>query len=467
MSSVKFVKKSKEGLDEIRVSDVQNIETPFFTPEVSGPEGLQALLYGKDALENKNPIMVSGHRWQDIRSKPRFKQVKSEIHDLVSHHPFYYYEPVELFRYTRPQQLVTYAFQGDRSSSRGFYKKLRNQDYQDALDMLPTFFQPFVEAQMKALLKSKGLKVPQKFKSQSSGKVHEAWRDSRADSGFTGYFERLANDAGKSPNVAVIPPVPPVMKSSGRDAVSRTRGFNAYMRRLCKAEWDDPSSGAVTAYLHFYVDQGVFDPNNNQNDERVKQAIRSEINNSTYAGVALTISNIHKVWQKGTEKKLERFITDVTSIAREEHLPVVLPRSGYYGMHLTDHGVHNFSTLMNGNLVYNRRGGGIDERAKYGTLPIYGAARDVNAEELDQVLSRSGGSVHGVAGLPDSPPTYNPSAGSFKGKYGKANTFRIRFGKPRRLVHVKEAKELRDGIRRGTAHPAKRYLERGDHPDLS
>jgi len=467
MQEIQFVERNSQGLDEVRVSDVKGIEAPYYTPEVGGPEALQALLYASDALEPQNPIMVPGFRWQGIRSQPKFREVRDQIRDLVSEHPFYYYEPVELYRYTRPQNLVTYAFQGDRGRSGSFYDLLRDEDYQAAIQQLPTFFQPFVEAQMKALLKSKDLKVPDQFENQSSGKVHEAWRDKRADSGFTGYFERLADDAGNAQNATLIPPVPPVMKSTGKDVISRTLGFNSYMRNLAASKWNDPSSGNVTSYLHFYVDQGVFEPNNNDNDIRIKQAIKSEIQEASYAGVALTISNIEKVWTKGNERALERFITDLTSIARQEHLPVIMPRSGYFGMHLTDHGVHSFSNLMNGNLTYNRRGSGIDERAKYGTLPIYGEATDVNAEQLDQVLRRNSGQLHDISGVPDSPPTYNPRAGSYNGKFGNATEFRIRFGKPRRMAHIKEAKELRDGLRRGTAQPARRYLERSQHSELS
>jgi len=468
MQQTQFVERNAQGLDEVRVSDVQGIEAPYYTPEVSGPEGLQALLYAKSALDAENPITVPGHRWQDIRSKPRFREVRDEIRELVTEHPIYYYEPVELFRYTRPQNLVTYAFRGDQSSSRSFYSDLRDGNYQQAIQQLPTFFQPFVEEQMESLLSSKNLSIPSKYKSKASPKVHEAWRDKRADSQFRGYFERLVDDASNAPNASIIPPVPPVMKSTGKDVISRTLGYNSYMRSLAVSKWDDPSSGNVTSYLHFYLDQGVFEPSNNNNDHRVKQAIRSEIQSSAYAGVAITVSNIEKVWSKGNHKALERFITDLSSIAREEHLPLIMPRSGYFGMHLTDYGVHSFSNLMNGNLEYNRRsGGGIDERAKYGTLPIYSAARDVNAEQLNQVLQRNKGSLHNVPGVSDSPPTYNPGASSYKGKFGSAAEFRTRFGKPRRMVHVKEAEELRDGIRRGTAEPARRYLERSQHPELS
>lgn len=467
MDKLRYVDRNADGLDEVRVSDVEEIEAPFYTPEISGPEGLEALLLAKDALDPDNPIMVPGHRWQDIRSKPRFKKVKSEIQELVSEHPMFYYEPVELFRYTRPQNLVTYALQGSQSSSREFYSELRDGNYQDAIDKLPTFFQPFVEAQMKPLLKSKDISVPSKYQSQSSGKIYEAWRDKRADSGFTGYFERLATDAGKSRNAAVIPPVPPVMKSSGNDVINRTIGFNNYMATICEQVWEDSSLGSVTSYFHVYVDQGAFDPGGSENLNRVRRAVRQQIEPTSYQGVAITISNLENVWEKGNSKALERFVTDITNIAREEEVPVIMPRSGYYGMALTDQGVQSFSSLMNGNLAYNRRGGAPNQRAKYGTLPVYGASRDVNAEELDTVLNRNGGTLHGVSGLPDSPPTYNHSASSYEGKYGDARQFRIQFGKQRRLVHVREAEELRDGRRRGTADQAQRYLERGDHPHLS
>ena len=467
MKRIQFVEKNEQGLDEVRVSDVKGIEAPFYTPELSGPEGLQALLIAKDALEEKNPIMVPGHRWQDIRSQPKFKQVREEIRSLVTNHPLFYYEPVELFRYTRPQKLVTHAFQGNLSRSRDFYSELRDGNVEQAIEKLPRFFQPFVEAQIKPLLNSKEIQVPEKYKSQSSGKVYESWRDDRADSGFTEYFEKLANDAGNAPNAALIPPTPPVMKSSGKDVISRTLGFNSYMRQLAETKWDEPSSGSVTTYLHFYIDQGVFEPNNNDNDSRVRQAIQSEVQNSSYSGVALTFSNIERVWKKGNEKALERFVTDICNIARQEHLPVILPRSGYYGLHLTDHGVQTFSNLLNGNRTYNRRGGGINERAKYGTLPIYGSAKEVNAEELDRVLKRNQGELHVVPGVRNSPPTYNKDAKSYQAKYGEASAFRVEFGKPRRMVHVKEAKELRDGLSRGTAEPARRYLERGDHHALS
>jgi len=63
---------------------------------------------------------------------------------------------------------------------------------------------------------------------------------------------------------------------------------------------------------------------------------------------------------------------------------------------------------MNGNPEYNRRGGGIDERVKYGTIPIYAATREVNAEELDQVLARNGGpKLHDISDIPSSPLIYN------------------------------------------------------------
>lgn len=467
MQDIEFVQKNSQGLDEVRVADVKGIEAPLFTPEIGGPEGLQALLNAKGALGNQTPIAVAGYRWRDIRSKPRFKNSRTEIKDLVANHPIYYYEPVELFRYTLPQTLVTYGLQGDQSRSRSFYSSLRKGEVGRAISMLPKFFQPFVEAEIKSLCSDKGIDIPAGYQSQGSGKIHEAWRDKRADTGFTGYFEYLANDAANSPNSAIIVPVPPVMKTTGQDVISRTIGFNSYMKDLCMAKWNEASAGAVTAYLHFYVDQGVFDPKNNQNDQRVINAIGSEVTAGDYAGVALTISNYENIWKKGNESRLEQFITEVSSIARENHLPVILPRSGYFGMHLTDHGVQNYSRLMNGNSVYNRRSGGIDERSRYGTVPIYGSAIDVNVEQLETILNRNGGSLHPVPGVDDSPRSFNSPGSSYEAIYGKANRFRIEFGKPRRMVHLLEAKELRQAIEAGTADPARRYLERSDHPQLA
>lgn len=463
MPESQFLRKNAEGLDEIRIGDADWVEAPLFTPEVKGPEGLQALLYGREALDERNPIQIPGYRWRDIRSKPRFRQVSDQIKSLVTSHPFIYYEPVELFRYTLPRNLVTYAFKGDRGMSASFLDDIRDGEYDSAIDQLPVFFQPFVERQMKSLInKIEDATVPNRYRNQSSGKVYEAWRDKRADSQFQGYFEEIVEDAARQPNATVIPPVPPILKRSGRDAIRRTRGYNFTMAEICESR----EESGVSSYLHFYLDQGIF-TSESDNDAFVEQTIRQEIGNIPVSGVALTISNLETVWSQGYEKQLERFITSIANYASEEHLPVILPRSGWFGLHLTDHGVHSFSSLMNGNPTYNARGGGIDPVGRYGTVPIYGIAKELNASQLADHLESHGKSVHHVSGLEDSPPTFNERSSEIQEKFGNDVLFRAQFGKPRRLIHAQEARELRGDLKRGVANPAKRYLERSEHEQLS
>lgn len=467
MQESQYITQNDEGIDEVRISGVTGIESPYFPPEIKGPEGLEALLGAQNALEENNPVIVPGYRWHDIRSKPRFKQVKEDIQHLISDHPFIYYEPVELFRYSQPRNLVTYAFQGDQSKSREFLSRIRDGDYEKGLDLIPPFFQAFLERQMRPLLEAdEKATVPSEFEDQKTGRIHEGWRDDRADKQFKPYFDAIADDAGKSPNATVIPPVPPILKTSGTDVFRRTLGFNGYMARVCEAKRNEFSGGPVTSYLHFYLDQGIFGPGTD-NDEKVKRFLKRGVEELDVAGIALTISNYDKIWNKGYQTQLERFINEISNFARQFHLPVLLPRSKWYGAHLTDHGVQGFSSLMNGNDRYIRRGGGMGEMAKYGTIPVYGAARELNADQLQAYLGRNGGELPELPDLPSKPPTFNTAGSTPKEVFGKATHFRVQFGKQRRLTHVHEAREFREGLKRGNPNPARRYLERSDHELLA
>jgi hypothetical protein len=467
MPATQFVERTRSGIDEVRISGQSGIQAPFYVPEIKGPEGLEALLYAHGALDDTNPITVPGYRWKDIRSKPTFKDKKDEIKQLISQHPIYYYEPVELFRYTQPKNLVTYAFQGSRSSSREFYQRIRKGDIQKAVGMLPEFFQPFLEAQLERLIeKTSDATVPRSLNTKNE-KIHEGWRDQRADQGFQSYFDYLVEDAVKQPDVSIIPPVPPILSSSGQDAISRTRGVNRYMTRLCESKTSSLSGNRVYSYFHIYLDQGVF-KSNSRNNKKIVSALEAELDEYDYAGVALTISNYDRAWNNNLSTTLEKFVTAVTNISRDHDLPVVLPRSGWYGTHLTDFGVQAFSSLMNGNLEYTQRAtGGMGAEAKYGTVPVYGHATEVNISKLESYLKQNGGQMHQIDQLPSSPPTFNPNASSIKQRFGSARDFRIEFGKPRRLTHVQESRELRHDKEAGVPQPARRYLERSNHPDLA
>lgn len=466
MQAVQFVEKNQQGIDEVRISEKTGIEAPFYAPELKGSEDLLALLQAQATLDPSNPIIVPGYRWKDLRSKPMFKEKKPEIQRLVSEHPIIYYEPVEILRYTMPQVLVTYAFQGNRSKSREFYKWLRNGEIDRAVEMLPTFFQPFLESQLESLINStEGATAPPSLNTKKQ-KIYEAWRDDRADQGYDSYLQELVDDAGKSPNVSIVPPVPPILGSSGQDSINRTRGINRYMTRLCQSKNNGWSGNPVYSYFHLYVDQGIFKSSSN-NNRKVIDAIESELVEYDYCGIALTISNYDRAWENNVDVPLEKFVNEVSNIARQYDLPVILPRSGRYGLHLTDQGAQCFSSLMNGNAKYTARSGGMGEEARYGTTALYGKGIDVNISNLEGVLRNQGGEVHPIDHLPSEPPTFSPSASDVKSKFGKARQFRINFSKPRRMLHVQEARELRNDLKSGVPRPARRYLERSLHPHLS
>lgn len=466
MAVAQFVERQRSGIDEVRISDQSGIEAPFYCPEIKGPEGLESLLTVHGALDSHNPIVVPGYRWQDIRSKPSFKDQKREIKRLISQHPIYYYEPVELFRYTQPKNLVTYAFQGSRSSSREFYQRIRKGNMKSAVGMLPEFFQPFLEAQLERLIeKTDRATVPPSISTKNK-KIHEAWRDKRADQGFQTYFDYLVDDAVKQPNVSIVPPVPPILASSGKDTINRTRGVNRYMTRLCESKTSSLSGNRVYSYFHIYIDQGAF-KSSSQNNRKVISALESELEEYDYAGVAITISNYDRAWNNNLAPTLEKFVTAATNISRDHDLPVFLPRSSWYGAHLTDFGVQGFSSLMNGNVQYTQRAsGGMSPEAKYGTVPVYGHAAEVNVSKLESYL-RQNGEMHKIDGLPSEPPTFNPNESTVKKKFGSARDFRIQFGKARRLTHVQEAREFRQDKQAGIPQPARRYFERSSHTHLS
>lgn len=468
MPQSKVVTKTPEGLDEVNINAKKSIECPYFIPEIKGAEGVQALLRAKSVLEESNPIMVPGLRWRDIRSKPQFKELEEEIKNLIAEHQFYYYEPIELYRYSRPQALTTYAFRGDRSKKQEFNSLIREHRPEDAIETLPKFFQPFAEKQIKSIFKSTdGVKVPTKYRDKRTGKIYEAWRDDRADKGFgfEPYFDEIIEDAARLPNATVMPPVPPVLKTSGTDVLHRTMGYNEHTANTCEEVREDSSKGNVTPFLHFYIDQGIFGPGTD-NDEKVKKFIQIGVRDLEIRGVSLTISNYDKIWENGNSKSLEDFINEVSNFARERHLPLVLPRSKWYGAHLTDYGAHAFSTLMNGNQEYPRRGGGIERKYMYGKVPVYGAARELTADKLHKYLQKNG-SLPDIPGLKNEPDTYNENESSYPDIFGASKQFRIKFGKPRRLTHVKEAEEFRDSLKRGNPSPARRYLERSEHEHLA
>jgi hypothetical protein len=458
---------NEDGLDEASIAGAQHIETPTYSPEIASDEDLEVVLRYRDVLDEGAPILVPGYRWQEIRTKPKFREVEPEIRDLIRNHSTLYYEPVELFRYRRPRKLVSHAFRGSQSKSREFYKKLRDDQYDTAIDLLPTFFQPFIEAQLEPLLERvDGATVPPRLEDTAT-KATEAWRDKRANSGYESYFAEIAKDAQRSPNSAVIPPVPPVQKSSEPNVISRVRGANIGMRTTVdvvnEARFGDP----LRTYFHAYADYSILKSDTDVNEDLLTM-MRQELEDGDYAGLAVTLSNYQRAWDSGLSVRVESFINDIANIAMEKRLPFILPRSGWYGGYLTDHGAHVFSSLLNGNEKYNPRSGGVSQEAAYGTTPFYGDCLDLGVGDAFEALKNTGGQATHIPGLPDAPPRFNERAGEWDDRLGGSTDYRKEFSKARRLLHAEEAREWRESIRRGrTATPARMYFKKSEHNDLS
>lgn len=463
MSEQALVVRNTDGLDEVSIAGAKHTETPTFAPEIASAEDLESILLHRSVLDDQAPILVPGYRWQEIRTKPRFREAKREVQSLLQNHPIIYYEPVELFRYRRPKRLVSHALRG---KSGKFYSKLRDGDYEDAVEKLPEFFQPFLECQLERLLEIEDLPVPSELEDTVS-KATEGWRDKRADEGFESYFAEIAKDAQRTPTTAVVPPVPVVQASSESSVISRVRGSNIGMRTVVDVVNEARFGDQLYSYFHLYADSSIL-RSSTDNDQELLTMMRQELSEGNYAGVVLTMSNFQTAWHAGLSPRLESFVTDVSNIAMEHRLPFLMPRSGWYGGYLTDQGVHVFSSLLNGNETYTQRGGGMSQAASYGTTPFYGDCLDLPVSEAFDVLQNTGGQTTHIPGLPDRPPTFNASASDWEARLGDDERYRVEFSKARRLLHAEEAREWRESIKSGrTATPAQIYFRNSGHNDLS
>lgn len=476
MSSNQVLVETQAGIDEVSFAGTTHIETPVYGPEIKSSEDVFVLLKHGDALDDGAPILVPANTWRSIRSEPKFNDLTRQIEILVRNHPVIYREPVELFRYRRPTKLVSYGL--GEGSSRQFYKKLREEQYDAALEQLPEFIAPFVEIQMERLLEIKDYDVPERY----DGTVRttsEAWTDKRANKGWPNYFAEIAKDAQRSPNAGVVPPVPPITSSSEEYAVDRTIGANHGMVRVCREVNEGRFGSPVYPYLHIYADYSIL-KESSDNDRRILESLRQEIKDReeessytqigeggvSYQGVVLTVSNLESAWGKNATVRLERFVENVATIARTHDLPVMMPRSNWYGLYLTDFGVQSFSSLLNGNETYAQGGAGINTKAKFGKTPLYGAAVHPGVEDAFRVLKSNSGRVHPVPDLPDAPTTFDPDAEEWSDRLGDPEEYR-QFAKARRLVHAQEAREVRSGQADGVHRPAREYLRKSENNDFS
>lgn len=460
-----FLRETAEtGIYEYRISTEGSIKTPSFVPEIKSYEDVHAIAPHLDALDPNNPILVPGFQWERIRTMPSMSRHGNDMRELLGL-PHIFYEPPELFRYTMPDRLVSYALRGSKTKRGRFNDKVESGDIDGAIEELPQFFQPFLDRQRKSLLR--GYENGPDPSTETNGKIAEGWGDPRADRGYSDYFQAIVEDAKDIQNAHVTPPVPVIRKSSGDFNRRRMRGANRAMADICDAA-NFGFGSPVYSYYHIYIDSNIV-RGKCDHPQHILDHLQEDLTtrDHRYGGVLLSITGYRDAWENNAGNALTEFIEQIADIATRNRVPLHLPRSGWYGAYLTDANAHGFGSMMNGSERYKSRGGGpTDDLYQFGQVPLYEYAQEVYVDQLETYLNNRGGQMHHVTGVPDQPPSYNPRGSDWEAKFGGPYEFRKNFGKPRRLLHAKEAREFRDGYRNGLMNPATRYFDRSDHDHL-
>jgi hypothetical protein len=437
------------------------ISAPSFIPEVKGEEDLEVLLKYSGMVPIGNPFMVPAYRWTNLIDHPLFKvgdvfKGIGPIADFLRLHPVIFYDPPEFFRFTLTKNLVSYALKGNRTDARKFNNYLKKKEYNNAINMVDKFFQPFVERQVSGILSDSDL-VDDAYEGRTSH-VEEAWLDPRIDEGYFPYIFGIASDAQKMPNSTIIPPVPPLLKSSNRTYLSTIKMVNRATSLACEMVSKTSEIKPVIPYFHLYVDSNIFESGKGNDTTTALSLLKEGLNGGIFSGVAITIHGYDEMGKDERLTRLSMFVNDVVNIAHTYHLPVIMPRSKWHGLYLTDYATQGFSSLMNGNPKYTRRGALKNPDDKYGKTPIIERCKEVKLEELKDIIKKHG-ECPSIPGLPKKPTMEQLAK-------GKEKDFRINWSKLYRFIHFEEAKRMRETKIKGIWNPAKLYLNRSENSDF-
>ncbi|NLV10697.1 hypothetical protein GOC74_12260 [Halomicrobium mukohataei] len=448
------------------------IPSPSYIPEVKGHEGLRAILDHIDALEPNNPIMVPAAKWSKLRERNIIvsrtnedgEEIgESEIEELEENHPLVYYDPPELYNYKRTRTLTNYLFKHGAWNGERFDELFRQGHHKEGLRELPEFVHPFIHANVNRVLEEIDGASQVSPSSLEINSTEQAWT-SLEPRNFDDYYQVLAVQAAKRPSAVVVPPVPQLSREWNEHLVDAWSTSNARMAK-------EAADKGTEAYYHLYIDYQAFDAE--ASEDTASQALRvldRELDENGYAGIALTVHQPNRIWQTNKAARMQTFVEDLSRIGDEHELPIICPRSEWFGSFITDLGVQAFSSLLNGQWQYSRysSGGGPTGADKYGSTMIPNEARALKVqsddrEDLEGYLEAYDG-LPDVKGLPSRPPTYDESAGDLKEKFGTSPEFRRTFGKPRRLAHVEEARRFREQRAEGVQNPAREYLKDSENP---
>lgn len=445
------------------------VRAPAFIPEIKGDEDLRALLRCSDTLPQGNPIMVPPRRWMQMLSNPligvRAPSIGlTPINRFIEQHPIYLYDPPEFFRYTLKGELVKYALRKEKHKE--FYDLLKEGDYEKAISMAPLFFQPFIERQLKSICLSK--KIEYEDQNRSAPRVERAWLDEKSNEGYRFYLYETAAEAIKMPSAILIPPVPPITKDSESTFISRVISSNRVAAFVCRdvSKKSEPLSKsdmwALYPYFHLYLDWTIALDQQGVGIEEIRRILDNELSagegvDRGFAGVALTISRYDEAVANRNLPNIERLVNEIVNTCQQYMLPVILPRSGYYGLALTDFQTQGFGILLNGNYRYTPRGGRPNPDDLYGKTPIIDKCCDYRIDEVRELIAKN----------KEFPVIPGLKGGPAKEDFDYAPLYRERWAKRMRiLVHLEEGRRLREAKLKDVRSPAKRYLERSDHPYL-
>jgi len=435
------------------------ISGPSFIPEIKSEEDIEVLLRYSTAMNLNSPIMVPANRWMNQINTPRFNNPqildgKISIAQLVKEHPIIFYEPPELYRYTLSKRLLTNSLKGNSGQTKNFKKLLLTDKQSEALDLVPRFCRPFLERQIKGIYSELEIAYPDNTKKDSQH-VERGWLDSTAAESYSEYMTDIIVDALKMPSSTIIPPVPPLLKSSENAFLKRINSTNLLTSLLCE-ELSKGVNNNLRSYFHLYLDASILQEGQGNSTSTIVDLLDEGLNSGNYCGVALTFTFYEKVAASGKMSKIETLINEIINVSHAHKLPVILPRSGWYGLYLTDYDVQAFSSLLNGKFIYTKGGGIKNKEDLYGKTPLIDHGIELSRKEIVQYVNKNG-ELPKVKGLPSRPNN---------AIINDPLQYRINFSKAMRLIHVEEANRIRDGKLKGVHNPAQRYFERMEHPQL-
>lgn len=489
MTIQQLVTEQDSGVQEIQIGSIKGIETPVFAPEIKGKEDLKAILSHLHILEEGNPILVPGYRWPQIRNSEFEDSLQENLKKLLQRHPIFLYDPPELFRYRKGGSIVTYALKGSRSQRSKFNSHLLSGEVEEALALLPMFYRDFVRCQVDKIYKEvvmnqkdgpdklSQIDVPIRIKNEKlSLSLPEVWRYRVTESMLHDYYLTLIQDAANFQNTSVITPVA-ALRENDEEMIEHVYSQNQTMLDLCDMiSKQGPSN--IYPYYHLYLDSSVFHPSSN-----VVPYLRDTLEDNIqteYRGMAVTISSYQAIWEDGHQRQLQQFVSWLNDVCEQNYIPIMAPRSEWYGAFLSDLDVNMFSSLLRKMQEYQDQAGGPGIIESYGSIPDIENSSYLDLLEVDDRLLKHG-ELTNVPGIEGRPRNYPPivdnsleeeiASGStnekVKYRFDTAKQYRETFGKPWWLSFIEVSQQLREGRRMGLDQPAKRRFDGAGHPHLS